>query len=503
MTVGLISAQQSGNGHGTTAWTSAPITPAAGRRLRVIAWAVDFSGTTLEGTSLSITSSGGGVTTWANIVATTSSPNWGYGIRAWVAGQNCDGTAITFTIASGVGIEAYRILVLDDDDYVAGGATATGTDADGDGALSLTLSGAPQASSVVVGVLCGLVDTGGTGGATPGAGWAALSTVTRADWWTLQAISRTGSTSTTVSWSDICTGPPAFGANAIAFEIRQSGGGSADTRPPMRRRARMRAPEPLLIGGTQARRGIPVTLRSAGATVHSVSVVEAAAALESLSAQFALNSALTEATAAADLAEAAAARFAAIAESLGAVDAVASALQAATALSEGTAAADGVAAVVVLVAAVSESAQAGDSQSTGPVVSGSVVEGVTAAEAIGAGLQAAAAVLEQATGVDQVAVVLAASAAILEARAAADLVAAAAQLVALAVEPAVPVDQVVAGTGAVHEVAIAEQVAAADVVVVVMPSRGVVMFIRRDARELRVAADTRVLFIGPDGPGNS
>lgn len=227
MTLSIISEQQSGNGHGSSSWTAAAVATTSGRRLRVIAWCVGSTGvTSIEGTSLVISNTGGGVTTWTSIEATTTSPSWDYGIRAWVADQNADGTSITINISNGgLAAEMYRIVVISDDDYTAGGATAINTDADGDGALALTLSAAPASSSVVIGVLCGLLNTGGTGGASPGSGWSVYATtITRSDWWTLHSISRTGSTSTSVDWSDICTGPPGFAANALAFEVRQSSG---------------------------------------------------------------------------------------------------------------------------------------------------------------------------------------------------------------------------------------------------------------------------------------
>lgn len=215
--------ETSSNAFGTGTWTSASFTPTASRRLIVVAHAVAGFSSALEGTDLTISNSGGGVSSWTSLVHSTSSPAWGFGVRIWVSVQSTTATSISISLlGGGFNVENYRLLVLEDDAYNGAGATATGDDADGDGALSITLGAAPATGSIVLAALCTVQNTG-TGTASPASGWATVSgeNVNRNDWWIFHAQTRTGSTSTSVSWDDVNNGGSGLGSAAVAVEILQ------------------------------------------------------------------------------------------------------------------------------------------------------------------------------------------------------------------------------------------------------------------------------------------
>lgn len=226
--------ETSGNAFGTGTFTSASFTPTASRRLIVVAHAVASLNSALQGSDLTISNSGGGVSSWTSLVNSTTHPGWGYGSRIWVSDQTTTATATTISLlAAGFSVENYRLLVIEDDSYNGSGATASGSDADGLGSLSITLSAAPASSSIVLASLCTVQNTG-TGTGSPGAGWTTVSgeNVNRTDWWVFHAQTRTASTSTAVDWTDINSGGSSgLGAVGLAIELLQTGGGGGGAVP--------------------------------------------------------------------------------------------------------------------------------------------------------------------------------------------------------------------------------------------------------------------------------
>lgn len=229
-------ASTSGGAFGTGAYTSGAFTPSNSSRLVVWGWAIQEADGGMRGTDLVISDSLGG--SWTPHVLTTASPAWSYGIGAWSRAITT-GASMTVSIdtdASNFDMEFYRLEIHDYTTNVGGasvgiGATALGSDADGDGAASITLSGAPATSSIVIGAcLTGLGSASGT--ITQGSGFTERLEAVMASWAVCQSQSRTGSTSTTVDWADVlATGTGFGGATLGALEITEVGG--AAQRVPM------------------------------------------------------------------------------------------------------------------------------------------------------------------------------------------------------------------------------------------------------------------------------
>jgi hypothetical protein len=127
--------------------------------------------------------------------------------------------------------EYYRLEIFDFTSSIGeciAAATAIGSDADGDGAASITLSAAPATSSEVI-AACFTGLASGTGTITPGSGFTEINDSTVSGWGVQQTEVRTGSTSTTVDWVDVCaTGTPFGGSTLAALEIAEQSSASTD-----------------------------------------------------------------------------------------------------------------------------------------------------------------------------------------------------------------------------------------------------------------------------------
>ncbi len=229
----------SADNHGTGAYTSGSFTPTANSRLVIIGYAIEESADSIEGGSITAADSTG--LTLTAIGATTTSPGWGYGIRAWVS-DPVGATPASRTIALDCGatnVHAYRLWV----DDITGVDAATpitgfiaGSDADGNGAASLTLSATPVAADMVYGAAAMGISSG-AGGVTPGATFAELFEASSAGWAVWEAERATGVTSTTVDWVDLNSGAGTMlGGTLLAFIVKNAaGGGSTPRRARLRR----------------------------------------------------------------------------------------------------------------------------------------------------------------------------------------------------------------------------------------------------------------------------
>lgn len=226
--------QSSSSGHGTGTFTTSSFTPANNSLLLVIAYASGANNDALQGSDITITDSAG--LTWTTRETTTTHPNYGYGIRAFTAPVTT-GASMTLTLDAGAfDVHMWRVEVYEYTGHNAAspvGATAVGSDADGDDALTITLSASPASSSEVIAAV--LVALGGTGvSVTVGTGWTEIFDSAEAGWQNFQSQSRTGSTSTSVTWDDLDTGAPAdtLGAAALAVEIKEAVAGPTITDQP-------------------------------------------------------------------------------------------------------------------------------------------------------------------------------------------------------------------------------------------------------------------------------
>ena len=224
----------SGASHGTGSYTTGSFTPSANSLLTVIVCAETNNGSSDISASLTITDSAG--LTWTAITNVGNSTSWATGMRAWRAPVGASPSSMTVTVDCGANnIYEYLVDAIDSTGYDTSspiGATATGggSGSNGlgaDGAASITLSAAPASSSLVIGALGG--DTSSTGGVTYGTGWTELYDVRGPGEAFLQVQERTGSTSTTVGWNDICTSGTAWKSLGLAFEVKAAASGSTGT----------------------------------------------------------------------------------------------------------------------------------------------------------------------------------------------------------------------------------------------------------------------------------
>lgn len=219
----LLQQVTSGNTHGTGSYSPASVTPTAGRRVIVVIDAQSSNNDAQAGGDITLSSSGGGITSWTPIVATTTHPNWGYGSRAFVADQAATATSLTLTVDCGAfAIENYRVTTWEAENYGGIGGTAIGSDSDG-GPASITLSQAPLSTSIVIATLNAAMNSGNNT-VTEGTDFTELasSDVNRTDWWGFQKQTRTGSTSTTVGWQNVAATGAQLGCSLMAFEVLQA-----------------------------------------------------------------------------------------------------------------------------------------------------------------------------------------------------------------------------------------------------------------------------------------
>ncbi len=179
-----------------------------------------------RGTDLTVTDSVG--LTWTSRAATTDSPAWSYGIRIWTAPVTT-GASMTVSIDAGAfSMEFYRLVIVDYTSTTTSVQTTTnsivGSDADGDGAATITLPSAPATTSEVIAAAASAVASG-NGTITVGTGWTELNDAFGAGWIIFQTQARTGSTSTSVTWDDLCVTATPSGATLAAYEIAEASAG--------------------------------------------------------------------------------------------------------------------------------------------------------------------------------------------------------------------------------------------------------------------------------------
>lgn len=225
---------------GVGSFTSASFTPPDNSLLviRVMGIAIAPAAAAASANYVLTNSAGLTFTARVNRDGTGATDTYGQGI--WTA-PITTGVSMTVTIDTvadaamyGYAIEPFAFVGYDT--TTPTGATATGTDADGDGAASITLSGSPATSSVVLGSTASEVDTGFVA-PTPGSGFTEIHDgIGWTDWFTGQSEFRTSSSSTTVDWTDLSTAGIPIETSLMALEIRAAAGGSSTILPITRRR---------------------------------------------------------------------------------------------------------------------------------------------------------------------------------------------------------------------------------------------------------------------------
>lgn len=220
-------ASTSGAGHGAGAYTSAAFTPSNNSLLVVIGMGITTTDGGFRGTDLTVTDSVG--LTWTSRAATTASPNWSYGVRIWTAPVTT-GASMTVSIDAGAfSMEYYRLVIVDYTSTTTSAEATTnsivGSDADGDGAATITLPSAPASASEVIAAAATAVTSGATGTVTVGTGWTELNDAYASGWMIFQTQTRTGSTSASVTWDDLCVTATPAGAALAAYEIAEASAG--------------------------------------------------------------------------------------------------------------------------------------------------------------------------------------------------------------------------------------------------------------------------------------
>lgn len=224
----------SGDSFGTGVFTTGSFTPPDNSLLVVLVTAFGFGTSVDLGAELSV--SGGGLT-WTGRIAVGDLVSWTTGVSVFTAPVTT-GASMTLDFDCGAeDVYNYVAQVFAFTDYDTGspvGATASNATMATNGADALTLSASPASTSYVLGLIAINQNTG-TSVATPdaGDGWAEVLVATGNLRWT-QSIGRTGSTTTSVGWSDVATGLLQGKCLGVALEIKQSSG-AAGGQPTMRR----------------------------------------------------------------------------------------------------------------------------------------------------------------------------------------------------------------------------------------------------------------------------
>lgn len=208
---------------GTGAYTTSPFTPPNNCLLVAGVSAIENGGSTPLLTDLTIADSAG--LTWTNRVEQSAATAFSTGTRIWTAPVTT-GTSMTITLDCGTrDIAEYSISVVAYTGYnttTPTGATATGSQVGGFSGpptpASITLSPAPAATSEVFAVV-GMDKN--TADCTPGSTFTEIHDVENTNWGGLESEARTGSTSTTVDWTDMRpNGGAIFNYAAVAVEIK-------------------------------------------------------------------------------------------------------------------------------------------------------------------------------------------------------------------------------------------------------------------------------------------
>ena len=218
---------------GINSFSTASFTTANNSLLVVMLGVVDDGAGDVSST-LTIADNLGTHLTYTSAVADGNSGFWKAQSRVWVA-PVVTGAALTLTFDCGssalysAGWFVFEVTGYDPASPV-GGVVGSSNDTT-DGAISVTLSAAPAAGDVTLAMVWLDGDFSGTIAVTPGADFTEVgeigsTTVTAYG----QAQTRTGSTSTSVSWADIRAGSmPTYSSSETGIVIKAaSGGGGVD-----------------------------------------------------------------------------------------------------------------------------------------------------------------------------------------------------------------------------------------------------------------------------------
>ena len=225
----------SAEGHGTGSYTTGSFTPSANSLLVVACYAnTAATGNNVVGT-LTITDSAG--LSWTSGVSVGDSTTTGvtsYGMRIWTAPVGGSPASMTVTLDCGaIDVFCYSVSIFDLTGYDTGaptGATASGFQAPAAAAnaWTITLSGAPATTSIVVAAVGVDLNSGSGMAVTVGTGWTEIHDVTSSvPNENLQTQYRGSSTSTSVTWDDTDAGAgpeTTFARISTALEVKESTG---------------------------------------------------------------------------------------------------------------------------------------------------------------------------------------------------------------------------------------------------------------------------------------
>lgn len=219
---------------GESSFTTSSFTPGNGTLLCVLAVIQDNNVIGAAASDLTIADSLGTLTWTPRLTADvpTAVGNFAPHFRMWTT-PITTGASMTVTVSSWNRGGA-AVAVLDYTGYNTSspvGVTAGPTDIV-DGAFSLTLSGAPATTSEVLGIIAAAHGTTGAFSVTPGTGWVEPFEVDSVAEVMLEVESRSGSTSTTVSWADTNTGSDTYYSSfGVAIEIKVAAGADTTVTP--------------------------------------------------------------------------------------------------------------------------------------------------------------------------------------------------------------------------------------------------------------------------------
>lgn len=242
-----------GTDAGTTGYTSTSFTPSNNVLLVALHFQLAASANPgLDGSDITISDSLGTLT-WTSRAATPLITAWNVALRAHTAPVTT-GAAMTVTVGNGaITAERIRVEVYECTGYDTGspiGGTAANITT-GSGAGSLTLSSTPASGSWVFAATMSVLNSG-SGTADPATGWTELFDTAKSGWGFNQSQRRTGSTSDSVNWDDICNcGSPLGSAAMLAVEIKAAAGGGSAVPVILQQQAANDFPIPRLIANAR------------------------------------------------------------------------------------------------------------------------------------------------------------------------------------------------------------------------------------------------------------
>lgn len=219
--------EQSSASFGTGAYTSTAFTP-SNNSLLVVRIGVQTNAGSAE-PSASITVSGGGWT-YTSQINNGSATFWARGFAVFTAPVGTGASMQLSIDCDTVDVYQYWVHVVDYTDYdtstpVGGKVSKVPTVTNG--AESITLDATPASTSEVLAWL--QADSSDGTGVTVGTGWTEIQESTNVGDGIQQVQIRTGSTSTTVGWDDVYTGPGTVIeiGMAAALEIKAAAAGGS------------------------------------------------------------------------------------------------------------------------------------------------------------------------------------------------------------------------------------------------------------------------------------